>query len=134
MDQLILRIDNLTPQVDYSLQLIFYAGGYNHGFDVMMNGELIYDDLNLNGLRGYGRVDLPWQGPGLNRDAGVFVRVDFVAADSTVTIDLDPSDVPLSMGVAPAILSAFTLERAPASSVTHGDSLQLSALRLVDVP
>ena len=95
----------VTPGVEYRLQLLFHEQCCSRGFDVLVDGQQIVDEYSpqrdQGGLNGGGRP-------------GAAVDYDFVARSSTVTVSLEGTDA--AFADTNPILNALTLEADPGSS------------------
>ena len=96
---------DVTPGVEYRLQLMFHEQCCSRGFDVLVDGQRIVDEYSpqrdQGGLNGGGRP-------------GAAIDYDFVARSSTVTVSLEGADA--AFADTNPILNALTLEADPGST------------------
>jgi hypothetical protein len=116
-----INLDNLTIGQGYKLQLLFDEGCCNRGFDVLVEGQLVVDNLNL----------LSAEGGVINNGQAVVVTHEFVADDGQLNVVLDGTT-----GGAPdpnPTISGFTLEAIDSSSLDP-TTVQPSDLTVNGIP
>ena len=103
------ELRNLDPGKEYKLQLLFAEKCCERGFDVTVNGEMIYEDFS---------PDLVQSQAGGHAFAGAALVYTFTSSSGILTINLDGmnADFPDRN----AILSGITLERIAGAPQTLG--------------
>ena len=90
----------------YKLQTLHAERCCDRGWDTFINGVLVLNDFNPGRLQS-GDLESPRDGDA-GPDSGTVATFDFVAASSTLVVELNGTDVPFPDGN--AILSGVTLE------------------------